>query len=83
MAQLFNFVFALVMLLIVFWQLIMLIIPITCIFYLILTLYRNTIRNLKRIENVTRSPWFSHISATSQGLATVHAYNKTKEFIVR
>ncbi|XP_038050028.1 multidrug resistance-associated protein 5-like [Patiria miniata] len=81
MTQVFNFIFALVMLMVVFWQLIVLLVPVTCIFYLVLVLYRSTIRNLKRMENVTRSPWFSHISATSQGLTTVHAYDKTNEFI--
>ncbi|XP_022093433.1 multidrug resistance-associated protein 5-like [Acanthaster planci] len=83
MTQLFNFIFALVMLMVVFWPLIILLVPVTGIFYLVLVLYRSTIRNLKRMENVTRSPWFSHISATSQGLTTVHAYDKTTDFIMK
>ena len=40
-------------------------------------------RDMKRIENVSRSPWFSHISATVQGLSTIRAYNKNKEFADR
>lgn len=75
--------FALIVICIIFPIFILIIIPTLIIFIIILRYYRKGIRDLKRIENITRSPWFSHISATVQGLSTIHAYNKTDDFIVR
>ena len=36
---------------------------------------------LHRIENVTRSPLFSHVATTIQGLGTIRAYKKEGEFL--
>ncbi|KAF6038712.1 ABCC5 [Bugula neritina] len=41
------------------------------------------IRQSKRIENVTKSPLFSHIAASVQGLSTIKAYKKENDFIER
>ncbi|XP_071497740.1 ATP-binding cassette sub-family C member 5-like [Diadema antillarum] len=75
--------FALIVIIICFPIFLAAVIPIFFIFLIILRYYRKGIRDLKRIENITRSPWFSHISATVQGLSTIHAYDKTEEFIAR
>uniref|UniRef100_A0A8C1TDH1 ATP-binding cassette sub-family C member 5 n=1 Tax=Cyprinus carpio TaxID=7962 RepID=A0A8C1TDH1_CYPCA len=37
--------------------------------------------NMKRMENVSRSPWISLTTSTIQGLSTIHAYDKRKQYI--
>ncbi|XP_043593268.1 probable multidrug resistance-associated protein lethal(2)03659 isoform X2 [Bombus pyrosoma] len=54
------------------------------IFYCIRVFYLATSRSVKRLEGITRSPVFGHLSATLQGLPTVRAFGAeeilTKEF---
>ncbi|XP_043937883.1 ATP-binding cassette sub-family C member 12 [Protopterus annectens] len=53
------------------------------IFYVILKVFQKSVREMKRMENISRSPWFSHITSTVLGLGTIHAYNKKEEYIER
>ncbi|XP_077984677.1 ATP-binding cassette sub-family C member 5-like [Glandiceps talaboti] len=54
-------------------------IPFGFIFVLTGKYFRHALRDMKRLESVSRSPWFSQITATVQGLPTIHAYNKKEE----
>ncbi len=55
-------------------------VPLSILFILLNRIFRRTGRELKRLDNITRSPMFSHLAATVQGLTTIHAYGKTNDF---
>lgn len=44
------------------------------IFMLLRVVYLKTSKNVKRIEGIVRSPVFTHLNATLQGLTTIRAY---------
>ncbi|XP_012274704.1 probable multidrug resistance-associated protein lethal(2)03659 [Orussus abietinus] len=44
------------------------------VFYWIRKVYLKTSKNVKRLEGMTRSPVFTHLNATLNGLATIRAY---------
>ncbi|KAF7996675.1 hypothetical protein HCN44_002321 [Aphidius gifuensis] len=51
------------------------------IMYFIRTFYFTTSRSIKRLEGITKSPMFNHLSATYQGLATIRSSNSQKILI--
>ncbi|XP_072399246.1 probable multidrug resistance-associated protein lethal(2)03659 [Diabrotica undecimpunctata] len=53
---------------------------IAILFYFIRKVYVSTSRNVKRVESVTRSPVFTHLSASLQGLTTIRAF-KAQEIL--
>ncbi|CAL8404057.1 unnamed protein product [Boreogadus saida] len=44
-------------------------------------LSQRAIRQLKRSESTSRSPWISHTSSTIEGLSSIHVYGKTDGYI--
>ena len=55
-------------------------VPLAVIFVALYMMFRRTNREIKRIDNVTRSPIFSQLTATVRGLPVLRAFNKTEYF---
>ncbi|XP_066994509.2 ATP-binding cassette sub-family C member 5 isoform X2 [Anabrus simplex] len=53
------------------------------LYYTISSIFRVAIRDLKRLENASRSPIFSWVGTSIQGLSTIHAFGKENEFMSR
>ncbi|XP_044598198.1 probable multidrug resistance-associated protein lethal(2)03659 [Cotesia glomerata] len=51
-------------------------------FYGLRVVYVSTSRSVKRLEGITRSPVFSHLSATLQGLSTIRSFN-AEEILIK
>ncbi|KAJ3109759.1 hypothetical protein HK100_003234, partial [Physocladia obscura] len=55
--------------------------PLMCAYYYVQALYRNSARELKRLDSLTRSPLYSHINESMTGVNTIKAYREQSRFI--
>ncbi|XP_060552552.1 ATP-binding cassette sub-family C member 5-like [Ruditapes philippinarum] len=56
------------------------IVPVVIVFYIMKQISTVSVRQLKRLENISRSPLISHVNVTSQGLSTIVAYRQQERF---
>uniref|UniRef100_A0AAX7UF95 Cystic fibrosis transmembrane conductance regulator n=1 Tax=Astatotilapia calliptera TaxID=8154 RepID=A0AAX7UF95_ASTCA len=56
------------------------VVPLLLIFLYLRRYFLRTSRNVKRLESTTRSPVFSHLSSSLQGLWTIRAFGEEKRF---
>mmetsp|Transcript_9368 Transcript_9368/g.17259 ORF Transcript_9368/g.17259 Transcript_9368/m.17259 type:complete len:1422 (-) Transcript_9368:53-4318(-) len=50
------------------------------VYVLLLQYYRPTMRDLKRMDSISRSPIYSHYSESISGLTTIRAFNSSQSF---
>ncbi|ORY47490.1 P-loop containing nucleoside triphosphate hydrolase protein [Rhizoclosmatium globosum] len=62
------------------WFLILLI-PLMAVYYHFQAVYRSNARELKRLDALTRSPLYAHVSESMTGVATIRAYRVQPRFI--
>ena len=78
-----NIIFALAVVCWSSFYAVFLIIPTLIVYHHYQKLYRDTSRELKRLDNLSKSPLVAQFSETLTGLATIRAYGRQKMFIER
>ncbi|XP_021375724.1 multidrug resistance-associated protein 5-like [Mizuhopecten yessoensis] len=57
------------------------VVPVGLYCYVIKTMAAVSIRNIKRLENVVRSPLLSHVTTSCYGLSTIVSYSQENNFV--
>ncbi|XP_072871819.1 ATP-binding cassette sub-family C member 12 isoform X4 [Chlorocebus sabaeus] len=81
--QFFMVVFILVILAAVFPAVLLVVAGLAVGFFILLRIFHRGVQELKKVENVSRSPWFSHITSSMQGLGIIHAYGKKENCVTQ
>nr|XP_025708143.1 multidrug resistance-associated protein 9 isoform X2 [Callorhinus ursinus] len=79
--QFFMVLFILVILAAVFPAVLLVLASLAVGFFILLRIFHRGVQELKKVENISRSPWFSHITSSMQGLGIIHAYDKKEDCI--
>ncbi|XP_072823402.1 ATP-binding cassette sub-family C member 12 isoform X2 [Vicugna pacos] len=79
--QFFMVLFILVILTAVFPAVLLVLAGLAVGFFILLRIFHRGVQELKKVENISRSPWFSHVTSTMQGLGTIHAYDKREDCV--
>ncbi|KAI8821599.1 P-loop containing nucleoside triphosphate hydrolase protein [Chytriomyces cf. hyalinus JEL632] len=58
-------------------------VPLMAAYYFLQDMYRRTARELKRLDALTRSPLYSHITESMTGVNTIRAYREQARFIAK
>ena len=80
--QIFTVIGVVVIIIIVTPTMLIAMVPLMIGFFIIQKLYIKTSRQLKRLFSVNRSPIFSHLGETLNGISSIRAYGCQEEFII-
>ncbi|RDD46633.1 Multidrug resistance-associated protein 5 [Trichoplax sp. H2] len=81
--NIFLIIFSLGVIISIFPWFLLALIPLVVIFIIINVIFKGSLREVKRLDNRSRSPVISHLSATIAGITTIHAFDKTENFLDR
>ncbi|GFR84980.1 multidrug resistance-associated protein 5 [Elysia marginata] len=56
------------------------VVPLGAVFMFVWTVFHRSIRQLKMLDNVTRSPVIGHLTTSIQGLASISAFQRAPDF---